>query len=146
MATKRLVVYSDLETADDSASPNTVVMRDANGAIDVNGITTDTLAISQGLTGHSVAKTGTYTALVTDFIILCDASGGAFTVNLPPVASATGMLLWVKKTETSANAITLDGSGSETIDGSTTYTVAGSARSGVLIYCDGTAWYALTKF
>lgn len=66
-----------------------------------------------------VKKTTTYTALVTDCVILLDSSGGVFTVTLP-AATGSGQILIFKMVGTGTNAVTLDGNASETIDGGTT--------------------------
>lgn len=58
----------------------------------------------------------------------CDASGGAMTVNLP-AAIGNGRLVTIKKIDSSGNAVTIDGSGSETIDGATTYALAAQYNS-----------------
>tara|TARA_R110000868_G_scaffold62962_3_gene189957 strand:- start:10856 stop:12025 length:1170 start_codon:yes stop_codon:yes gene_type:complete len=81
-----------------------------------------------------------YTALQTDQTIFCDATSGAITVNLPAAASSTGKVLTIKKTDSSTNAITLDGNASETIDGATTTTLNTQYES-VKIVCDGSNWY-----
>lgn len=65
-------------------------------------------AIDIGRLHRSVkAITATYTAMVVDDTLLCDASGGAFTVTLPDVADAKGHTLNIKKTDSSANAVTI---------------------------------------
>ena len=53
-------------------------------------------------------------------LTLCDASGGAFTIVLPVIADSLGRVLNFKKTDNSANAVTIDGNGVETIDGELT--------------------------
>ena len=79
---------------------------------------------SGGLTLPTLVKTGTYTATADDLTILCDVSGGAFTVNLPALASHPGRVYNIKNDVSSANLVTIDGNGSETIDGTTTITVS----------------------
>jgi Pectate lyase superfamily protein len=85
-------------------------------------------------------KTGTYLASVSDSVILCDASGGGFTVSLPPVVDMTGRFLMIKKIDGTGNAVTIDGNVSETIDGTTTISLA-AANNAATIFCDGSAWY-----
>lgn len=92
----------------------------------------------------SASKTGTYTALVTDYLIRCDSSGGAFSVNLPAASGNAGLTLVVKKTDSSFNPVTIDGSGSETIDGSTTTTV-NTQNEALMIQCDGTNWQIVQR-
>lgn len=92
-------------------------------------------------------KTSGYTVLTTDRnkVILGDATSAAFTLTLPAASSAgDGFALIVKKTDSSANAVTLDGNSSETIDGATTYALS-SQYDAVLIVCDGSNWHVASK-
>lgn len=59
-----------------------------------------------------------------DGLILCDCTGGAFTLTLPSSGSCPGKVLAVKKIDVSVNAATVDGYGSETIEGSTSYSLS----------------------
>lgn len=87
-------------------------------------------------------KTGNYTAAATDTTIFCDASGGAFTVTLPPAASPAGKVFYIKKTDSSANAVTIEGDGAETIDEAATRIIT-SQYDDVMIQSDGTEWWIL---
>lgn len=51
--------------------------------------------------------TAAYTVTLADHTLLCDASGGAFTVTLPEVALANGQTFNIKKTDSSAFAVTV---------------------------------------
>ncbi len=87
-------------------------------------------------------KTAAYTALDTDHVILCDASTGAFTITLPAAAGRTGRMYYIKKIDSSANAVTIDGNASETIDGGLTAVLTVQFES-VTIVCDGSNWHIL---
>ena len=90
-------------------------------------------------------KSADYTVTPADFgaAITVDASGGARTVTLPPAATAgEGFKLVVKKSDTSSNAVTIDGDGSETIDGATTKVLRLPYQSAALV-CDGTKWHVM---
>lgn len=93
---------------------------------------------------NKVSKTNTYTALITDQIILVDTTSG-FTIYLPAVATAEGKTLTFIKTDSAGNALKLDGNAAETIDGNTTYTGIDAQHDTVTLYCDGTAWYIIGK-
>lgn len=54
-----------------------------------------------------VSKTTTYVAATTDSVILCSATGGAFSVTLHTPVGFTGKVIQVAKTETSTNNITI---------------------------------------
>ena len=72
----------------------------------------------------------------THHVVLCDVSGGAFTVTLPAASGVLGRIYHIKKTDSSGNAVTVDGNASETIDGSTTVTLTAQFES-IMIICDG---------
>ncbi len=89
------------------------------------------------------SKTANYTVTTSDRnkTFLGDATSAAFTFTLPAASSAgSGFTLMFKKTDSSANAVTLDGNSSETIDGSTTYALSSQYDSAILI-CDGSNWH-----
>lgn len=69
---------------------------------------------SIGAFGTSTTATGAYAAQDSDYLILADASGGAFSVTLP---KAPGKQFVVKKIDASANAVTITPASGETIDG-----------------------------
>ena len=69
----------------------------------------------------------TYTAANGE-TVLCDPTGGAFTVNLPPAVLGDADII-VKNASASTTAITVDADAAETIDGSATATIA--SRSGL---------------
>ena len=89
-----------------------------------------------------VAKTAAYTATDRDKTILCDATSAAFSVTLPAVQGLSGREYTIKKTDSSANAVTIDGSGSETIDDGTTAVIQNQYES-VTVQCDGAEWWIL---
>jgi hypothetical protein len=92
------------------------------------------LGVSYAVTA---SKTTTYTAVPGD-IIPCDATGGAFTVNLP-AASGVVQSISIKKTDASINAITIDGNGAETIDGAATRLLS-TQYEAVTLWSNGTNW------
>jgi hypothetical protein len=95
-----------------------------------------------GLVANVVSKTGAYTATASDHVILCDASGGAFTITLPAASGVTGLILHVKKTDSSGSAVTIDGNSAETIDGDLTIDLSLQYES-VTIVSDGTSWHII---
>lgn len=90
---------------------------------------------------RTLAATGT--ALVTDYFLGCDATSAGFTVTLPTVRDARGLLLLVVKIDSSAHAVTIAGAGSDKINGAATQSVS-TRWGGFQLYCDGTTWYAST--
>lgn len=90
------------------------------------------------------SKTANYTATTSDKIILCDSSGGTFTITLFAASGNSGKELIIKKTDSSLTAVTIDGNGSETIDGSTTTTL-NTKDECIRIVCDGTNWFSIER-
>lgn len=109
---------------------------------DVDRELTGLLTPSIGVFKSDRTVTATTTLTVSDDLLLADATSGAITVNLPAVASLPGREFTVKKIDSSANAVTLDGNASETIDGSTTAALA-SQYDSVRISNDGSEWWVL---
>jgi hypothetical protein len=88
-----------------------------------------------------VTKTGAYTATSLDHTILCDASGGAFPITLPAAATVTGIIYYIKKIDSSASNVTIDGDGAD-IDGDPTAVITTQNES-LMIQSDGSSWYIL---
>lgn len=68
-----------------------------------------------------------------------DASGGGITITLPAAANIAGRQYTIRKSDASANAVTVDGNASETINGAATYALTTQYQS-VTIMSDGTNW------
>lgn len=91
------------------------------------------------------AKTANYTATESDEFIAVDATSGAVTITLPAVATTrAGKVYTVKKTDTSANAVIIDGNSSETIDGDTTQ-ILFTQYAFVTIVNTGAAWLVVNQ-
>lgn len=98
--------------------------------------------INKGADGYLFpvqAVTTTYQASTNDCLITGDATGAAFTVTLPLAADAKEKLLIIKKIDASGNAVTVDGSASETIDGAATYALS-SQWASVKLMSNGSQW------
>lgn len=96
-----------------------------------------------GRVNHAT-KTTTYTLTDDDDVILANSSGGAFTLTLPAAALYSGRVFDFKKTDSSFNAVTIDGNGSETIGGAVTTTL-NTQGEWLRIYSDGTNWQVLGR-
>lgn len=72
-----------------------------------------------------------------------NATGGAFTINLPAAATAKFWTYTIKKVDASANVVTIDPAGAETIDGAATLPLS-TQYSSVTIQSDGTAWIVIS--
>lgn len=99
-------------------------------------------AVGAGTAAPVATKTGAYTVSDDDYTLLCDATGGAFTVTLPPANRRPNRILCLKKIDSSVNAVTVDGDGAETIDGGATKSLA-TQWTTMLIQTNGANWYVL---
>ena len=82
-----------------------------------------------------------YTASIND-VILWDATAGNKTVNLPAASLSLNAVINIKKTDASANTITVDGDASETIDGGLTAVLTTQYES-ITVFCDGSNWHII---
>lgn len=83
-------------------------------------------------------RTAAYTAVARD-LILASAATAAFTVTLPAVTA--GRWVTVKKTDSTANAVTVSPA-SGTIDGASTHVIATQYASRDFV-SDGTNWFVV---
>lgn len=104
---------------------------DTSSSIDVFGLKHKTIVVGDS----------PYTAALFP-VILANATGGNIAVNLPAAATVNNRIYHIKKTDSSANTVTIDGASSETIDGETTIVIATQYAS-VMIICDGTGWHII---
>lgn len=100
------------------------------------GLTFNTL---KAILNGTVVKTATATLTAFEKRVMADATAGAVTINLPTAVGRRGHRIFVKKTDASGNAVTLDGSGAQTIDGAATYALAAQYK-GVTIVSDAANW------
>lgn len=81
------------------------------------------------------------TTAVVDTLYLCDSTGGAFTVTLPPAASASGHEVIVKQVA-GVDDVVVEGDKAEAIDGDLSQTVGG-AWNALAVRSDGTGWFII---
>jgi len=116
----------------DISVTNTTLTDNGGGSVDLNTV--------GGGTGSTSTVTTTYTITTSDRYIFADASGGAFTITLPTAASSSGLKFTIKKIDSSANAVTVDGDGAETIDSAANYALTVQFES-IDVVSDGTEWH-----
>jgi len=90
----------------------------------------------------SSTKTGNYTVLVTDTLLIGDASGGGITFTLPAVSGNSGLVYFIKKNDVTSNTVTIDANGSETIDDGLT-AVLTMQYEAIMIVNNGVEWWIL---
>lgn len=103
----------------------------------------------EGVAGPTYARIVTktvadspYTVIAPDSTIEGNAAGGAMTINLPAASGQTGRVLYVIKTDSSTNTVTVDASGAETINGALTDVISVQWASR-RYQCNGTSWVAM---
>jgi hypothetical protein len=90
---------------------------------------------------HSVRTLGVDAAAgVGDYIVLVNANAGNVTYTLPDAAGNSGRVLKVKRTDSSANTLTVSSAGGQ-IDGAATANLAG--LNVVTVVSDGSDWYII---
>lgn len=104
---------------------------------DVTSLVTDLAAKEPSLT-PTASKTANYTAVSGD-LVMCNATGGAFTVTLP--AAAAGSFVGIKKTDSSANVVTISRAGADTIGAAAATTIPLTLQDEtVVLMASGTNW------
>jgi hypothetical protein len=87
-------------------------------------------------------KTGNYTAMLSDNVLLGDATSGAIIFTLPSAASAVGQVFFFKKIDASVNVVTVKGNLAELIDGSNTVLISSQYVS-ITVVSDGSQYWAI---
>lgn len=78
--------------------------------------------------------------LGAEFYWPVDATSGAVTITLPPANTWLGKKYLIKKTDASANAVTINRSGSDTVDGATSVSLTTRYDSILLVSNGVSAW------
>lgn len=97
---------------------------------------------SQSVNLNVTSVSALYNSTSSDDVILCDASGGAFTVNLFSAVGNNGKVLTIKKTDSSFNQVTIDPNSTETIDLVSTRSLSTDGET-IKIISDGSNWHIL---
>jgi molybdopterin converting factor small subunit len=113
------------------------VNSDADGFLDLHA--DNAVRINSGLTYKIASPITTYSA-GDEVAIFADASGGGFDVDLP-ASPTTGDTYCIKKADTGAGIVRVDGNGNN-IDGSATQSLS-SAYDSIQIVFDGTEWFII---
>lgn len=114
--------------------------------VEFNGSAYEVTAFgSDGTAGveASIASTAIdLTLTAAHHTVLVDASGANRTITLPAAASHTKRIYHIKKIDSSANTVTIDGNAAETIDGAATLVLTTQWQA-ASIQSNGTAWFVL---
>ena len=125
-----------------SGSSGTSGINGASGTAGSSGSsgTSGTSGSGSGYVVTNVTTTYTATATTGSQIVLCNTTGGAFTVTLP-TAVGNNATITIKKTAGTPN-LTVDGNASETIDGGLTATIVAVYES-ITIISDNANWWII---
>lgn len=104
---------------------------------------TDMNATLQRFDTEYIDSSGTVTLDLSHSVHLVSSYGGALNVVLPAAASAVGVMMVVKKTDTSKNVITITESGGSGIDGTSFY--LGAQNDYVMALSNGAKWFAISS-
>ena len=91
-----------------------------------------------------VSTTSAHVCTQSDRYVLADATKGAFKVTLPSASLCPGKAYTVKKTDSSAHAVTVVSAAGHTIDGATAYYLR-SPHSAVDLVSNGANWFVTGK-
>lgn len=92
-----------------------------------------------GLVTALSSKTGNYTLTATDITVLGNATSGSITLTLPTAVGVTGQTYFLKKTDSTANTVTVATTSSQTIDGQASK-VLSIQYDGIQVASDGANW------
>lgn len=98
-----------------------------------------TTPLLNGLRRAVTAQTGAYTATAAVAVILCNATTAAFAVTLPTAVGNSGLSFIIKKTDSTANVVTVSTTSSQTIDSALTLLVS-TQWAYVEVVSDGANW------
>jgi len=100
--------------------------------------------LNKGFTEISIGDTVTISKTLDDTatVIPVDATAGNVTLTLLPSADVKNRVYYIKKIDSSANTVIIDGNGGETIDGATTKVISSKFVSHLII-STGTEWWIL---
>jgi hypothetical protein len=84
----------------------------------------------------------TYTATASNGVILASGAANAITITLPTAVGYTGKKLDIKKTDATANAITVSAVAAQTIDGATSKVITTQYQN-ITLVSDGANWFLI---
>ncbi len=141
-ATCQIVPLQEWQNVD--GAPLSVVDKGGNLGIGTAAPKTS-LDVNGSVSAKTVSATSNYKMGASDFAILANAKSAGFTVTLPPAATAAGMIVFVKKIDTSTNSVKVAASGSNKIEGKSSQSLAKTYKSLTLISDGSSNWYILSN-
>jgi len=115
------------------------------GNLTLSNVTITSGSISNIAIGAAITTKNTaYTATASDETILANVSAGAFAITLPTAVGATGKTYCIKKIDSSANAVTVNTTSSQTIDGATSRLLT-NQYDAIQVQGDGSNWFIIAN-
>lgn len=100
--------------------------------------------MARPLRDRVLSITAAYTATALDQVLLCNPTGGSFTLSLPTAVGLRGRSYFIKNTATSgSNTATVDPSGAQTIDGAASVVL--SPGQAIWIVSDDANWFIVAQ-
>jgi hypothetical protein len=123
---------------------NTVTVDNGGGAAATLSVlgTTQTQRRIHGALTKAVADSP-YTTAATDEMIFWNCVGGNCTQNLPTPVGALGRTLIVKRTDTTANTLTLTPAAGQVEGGASLIVAGGANRASITLMSDGSNWWVI---
>jgi hypothetical protein len=109
------------------------------------GVSTGGSGSGSGSSAFSVVtKNANYTLTNTDTMVLASASGGNITLTLPTANSVPGQRYYIKRTDSSANTLTIARTSSDLIDGATSASIVNQYTTmGFVADTSSNNWYVI---
>ncbi|RYF66035.1 MAG: hypothetical protein EOO39_23770 [Cytophagaceae bacterium] len=98
-----------------------------------------TVQVAGSLSTAIGVKTSSYTLTTADSFLIANAAGGALTVTLPTAVGTNGRTYTIKKSDSSANQVTILAASGQTIEGSASLTLNSQWQYSILT-SDGLNW------
>jgi len=101
------------------------------------------MATNGAMRGSYRTVTTSGNVLSGDYLLVCNATAGSFTMTLPPAAMVAGRIYVFKRINAGVNTITVDAYGAETIDGVANHVLSPQWNS-ITIISNGITWYIIS--
>ena len=122
---------------------NVALTLDSLNSTPIGNVTPSTAVFTtmstSGVYATIATKSANYTLTTTDFTVLGNAAGGAITLTLPTAVGVSGQIYTIKKTDSSANVVTIATTSAQTIDGQSSYSLS-LQYAGVQVQSNNSNW------
>jgi hypothetical protein len=120
------------------------IFRDSSGRIGLGVSEPNSSVQFGGSVSYAIQNTNSSISLDDQQFLLCDASASSIDVYLPLAAGHSGRTYTIKKTDSSANVVSLHTGASEMIDGSSTVSI-NTRNQYLTIITDGSNWFIVAN-